>query len=140
MSFKPGDIPFFAQYQFTDTAESKKHFGLVLLPEESTKYQNSILCCVITSQIPKLWGFLLKCRKYSFFSCDSFVCFDRKDLVSKGGLAGGIQPRGRLDDDDFRKAFKILRISLFCIKDLASDPHLRGTIIYEWKQILNKTK
>jgi len=140
MSFKPGDIPFFSQYQFTDTGEVRKHFGLVLLPEEATQYQNSLLCCVITHQETKWWALLLECKKYTFFSCDSFACFNRKDLVSKTGLANGAQPKGNLDKDDLKKAFKMLKASLFLIKDLASDPFLRGTIIYEWKQVLKTLK
>ena len=136
MSFKPGDISLFSRYQFTDTGESAKHFGLVLLPEEATKYKNSLLCCVITSRNPKHWAFLLDCKKYRCFNCNSFACFNRKDLVAKTGLAKGLQPKDKLDRDDFKKAFKILKTSLFVIKDIASDPFLRGTIIFEWKQSL----
>lgn len=136
MSFKSGDIPFFKEYLFTDNGKTAKHFALVLLPEDSTKFSNSLLCCVITSRQPKRWGFLLRKSKYNFFDRDSFICFDRKDLVSKSGLADGSQPRGKLDVSDFREVFKDLKKSLFVIKDLANDPYLRGVIIYEWKAIL----
>ena len=138
MTFKVGDIPLFKEYQFTDTGESAKHFGLVLLPEGATKYQNSVLCCVITSREPKRWGLVLKKKDYAFFMLDSYACFDRKDLVSKSGLDDSPQPKGCLNLRDFGLAFKILKKSLFVVKDIASDPFLRGTIIYEWKSVLNK--
>lgn len=136
MSFRVGDIPFFIEYQFTDTGKLAKHFALVLLPEESTQYKSSLLCCVITSKEPKIWGLLLEKKNYNFFKLDSYACFNRKDLVSKNGLGEGIQPKGRLNDKDFKEAFKILKKSLFIIKDLANDKFFRGTIIYEWKKIL----
>ena len=138
MTFKVGDIPLFKEYQFTDTGESAKHFGLVLLPEDATKYQNSVLCCVITSKEPKKWGLALKNKDYTFFKFDSYACFDRKDLVSKLGLDGSAQPKGCLNMHDFGLAFKILKKSLFVVKDIASDPFLRGAIIYEWKVVLRK--
>ena len=103
MSFRVADIPLFKEYQFTDTGEVARHFGLVLLPEEATKYQGSVLCCVITSKKPNRWDLLLSKKDYSFFIMDSFVCFDRKDLVSKSGLDGGVQPRGRLNKKDFKR-------------------------------------
>ncbi|MCK9573641.1 MAG: hypothetical protein M0R20_04510 [Candidatus Omnitrophica bacterium] len=138
MNFDIGDIPFYKEYVFTDTGEIKPHFGLVLLPEKATKYQGSNLCCVVTSKCPPQWFCPLSKDKYSFFSVDSFVCLDRKDLVSKNGLADGVQPKGSLDGEDLKKTFKKLKASLFCIKDLASDPYIRGTIIKEWKQKLKE--
>ncbi len=136
MTFQVGDIPFFKEYQFTDSGESAPHFALVLLPETATKYQNSILCCVITSRLPKKWHLALEKKDYPFLIFRSFVCFDRKDLVSMNGLDDFPQPKGKLNQDDFKKGFKILVKSLFVIKDMANEPFLRGTIIYEWKQAL----
>jgi hypothetical protein len=138
MSFKVGDLPFFDEYQFTDTNEVAKHFGLVLLPEEATQYQESVLCCVVTSREPKQakWGLPLACESYSCFTKPSFACFNRKDLVSKRGLGAEPQPKGALTESDFLKAFKILKKSLFAIQDIASDPFLRGTIIRAWKKKL----
>ena len=136
MSFKVGDIPLFDKYLFTDTGKVVRHFGLMLLPETATQYQNSLLCCVITSKITKHWSFLLESKNYPFFKKDSWACFNRKDLVSMDGLADGLQPRGRLRQEDIRPAFKILKKSLFVIKDIAGITYLRGAIIYEWKQIL----
>ena len=81
MSFSVGDILFFREYQFSDTGSVKPHFALVLLPETATKYQGSVLCCVITSKVPKSWGLLLNQATYGFFQCDSYACFDRKELV-----------------------------------------------------------
>lgn len=140
MSFSVGDIPFFKEYQFTDTGRFAPHFGLVLLPETATKYQNSLLCCVITSREPKRikWSLLLECSKYSCFSKNSHACFDRKDLVSKSGLGDNPQPKARLCVDDLKRAYKILRSSLFVIRDIANDPYMRGVIIYEWKKALGK--
>lgn len=138
MSFKVGDLPFFDEYQFTDTNEVAKHFGLVLLPEEWTQYQDSVLCCVVTSHEPKQarWSLPLACGSYPCFTKPSFACFNRKDLVSKRGLGPEPQPRGALAGNDFAKAFKILKRSLFAIQDVASDPFLRGAIIRVWKKKL----
>jgi hypothetical protein len=111
---------------------------LVLLPEEATQYQNSVLCCVVTSQLPTKWFLPLEEKRYSCFNRKSYVCFDRKDLVSKRGLGKDPQPRGRLIDEDFLKAFKMLKKSLFVVKDIASDKFLRGAIIFEWKQVLSR--
>ncbi|MFA5249678.1 MAG: hypothetical protein WC397_04065 [Candidatus Paceibacterota bacterium] len=133
MSFSVGDIPFYKEYVFTDSGETKPHFGLILLPEKATQYQGSNLCCVITSKCPDNWGHKLCKSSYSCFSCDSFACFNRKDLVSKAGLGDGNQPKGSLSKQDLKEAYKILKKSLFCIKDIASDQYIRGTIIREWK-------
>ena len=142
MTFSVGDIPFFKEYLFTDSGKVAPHFGLVLLPENATKFTNSILCCVVTSQPPKRtkWSLLLECSGYSCFSKNSFDCFDRKDLVSKNGLGDDPQPRAALNKNDLQKAFKILKGSLYAIKDLANDPHMRGVIIYEWKKTLGLLK
>jgi mRNA-degrading endonuclease toxin of MazEF toxin-antitoxin module len=142
MNFSVGDIPFFREYQFTDTGKTAPHFGLVLLPENATRYTSSVLCCVITSQQPnrKKWSLLLKCSCYSCFTNDSHACFDRKDLVSKNGLGNDPQPKAKLNKDDLKRAYKVLRGSLFVIKDLANDPHMRGVIIYEWKKALGLLK
>ena len=138
MNFSVGDILFFKEYTFTDTGKTVSHFGLVLLPEYATKYKNSLLCCVITSNQPrnKRWALALKCSCYSCFTRDSFACFDRKDLVSKNGLGRDHQPKAKLSDEDSKKAFKILKKSLFVIRDLANNPFMRGAIIYEWKKAL----
>jgi hypothetical protein len=136
MSFKIGDILFFDRYQFTDTGETKPHFGLVVLPEHATKYQGSVFCAVITSKQPKHWGLCLYKKYYSCFVRDSFACFDRKDLVSKDGLDLDMQPRGTLTVPDIKTAYRILRKSLFVIDDLGKSPFLRGVIIYEWKKII----
>ena len=138
MSFSVGDIPFFEEYQFTDNGKTAKHFGLVLLPEEATQYQDSVLCCVITSQPATSWQLLLERENYSCFSKKSYICFNRKDLVSKRGLGHDPQPRGYLIDADLPAAFKMLKNSLFVIKDVASDKFLRGAIIFEWKQHLSR--
>lgn len=133
MSFKVGDILHFDQYQFTDTGELKRHFGLVLLPEHATQFQNSILCSVVTSKEPGRWGLLLSQKNYPCFVRDSYACFDRKDLVSKNGLSEGEQPVGSLRASDLTKAFKLLRKSLFVISDLGKSPYFRAAIIYQWK-------
>jgi len=140
MSFSVGDIPFFKEYQFTDTGRFAPHYGLVLLPENATKYQNSLLCCVVTSKEPKSikWSLILECSKYICFSKDSYACFNRKDLVSKTGLGDDPQPKGKLSMDDIKRAYKTLRSSLFAIKDIANDPYMRGVVIYEWKKALGK--
>lgn len=138
MTFSVGDIPFFKEYQFTDSGEMAPHYGLVLLPESATKYNNSVLCCVVTSQQPQRtkWNLPLECSSYKCFTKNSFACFDRKDLVSKTGLGEDPQPRASLNNSDLRKAFKILKGSLYTIKDLANDPYMRGAIIYAWKKAL----
>jgi hypothetical protein len=138
MSFKVGSILHFDEYCFTDSGEVKRHFALALLPEEATKYQGSVLCSVITSKVPRSWGFLLKQSSYPCFSCDSYICFNRKDLVSKSGLSDDSQPRGMLSQSDLAEAFKTLRKSLFVVGDLASSPFLRGVIIYQWKKALGE--
>ncbi|MHB8174848.1 MAG: hypothetical protein ACYDFU_10370 [Nitrospirota bacterium] len=138
MSFLVGDIPLFEQYQFTDTGETAKHFGLVLLPETATKYQSSLLCCVITSQKPRRpqWSLPLQQVDYTCFKRDSHACFDRKDLVSMSGLGPEPQPKGKLNKADLKSSYKILKKSLFAIKDLANEPFLRGAVIYQWKKAL----
>lgn len=136
MSFLVGDILFFQEYQFTDRGEIKPHFALVLLPETATKYQGSVLCCVITSKAPNSWGLLLKQATYKCFQRDSYACFNRKDLVSKSGLHQSQQPKGALTAADKKAGFKILKASLYVIKDMAADPFLRGAIIYHWKKEL----
>jgi hypothetical protein len=136
MSFSVGDIPFFREYQFTDTGGIARHFGLVLLPETATKYQGSLLCCVITSRKTKRWSLILKSSSYSCFRHNSYACFDKKDLVSMSGLENSQQPKTKLNEDDFKRAYKILKKSLFVIKDLAYDPFMRAVIIYEWKKAL----
>ena len=140
--FSIGDIPFFDDYQFTDTGKSAKHFGLVLLPETSTEYEGSLLCCVITSKKPKRLKLVLDLQSssYDFLSKDSYACFDRKDLVSMRGLENGKQPKGSLKKPDLQKAYRKLKKSLYVIKDLASEPYLRGTIIYQWKKKLGLLK
>src|SRR3990167_3411107 len=136
MAFKPGDIPYFSNYEFTDNGDVRPHFGLVLLPENATKYQNSVLCCVITSSQPRSLKLSLGLdhNKYTCFDRISYACFNRKDLVSKNGLANEPQPKGSLDPDDFRAAFKKLKKSIFAIQDLVSnDTFLRAVVISEWK-------
>ena len=140
MSFRIGNILFFDQYQFTDTGETKPHFGLVLLPESATEYQNSIFCAVITSKKPRGWDLLLSKDKYPCFIRDSYACFDRKDLVSKSGLNGGDQPKGMLNAIDLVAAFRLLKKSLFVIDDLGKNPYFRAAIIYQWKVALGITK
>ena len=138
MTFSVGDIPFFKEYQFTDSGEMAPHYGLVLLPESATRFGNSVLCCVITSQPPRRmkWSLSLECSNYGCFKKDSFACLDRKDLVSKTGLGEAPQPRASLNNSDLRRAFKILKGSLYAIKDLANDPYMRAAIIYAWKKAL----
>ncbi len=136
MTFLIGDIPFYDRYIFTDTGRIAPHYGFVLLPEKATQYQSSNLCCVITSKTPKAWGFLLLRTKYPFLDKNSYICFNRKDLVPKSGLDNKIQPRGRLSRSDLNKTFKLLKKSLYIIKDFASDKYIRGVIIYEWKKAI----
>ena len=138
MNFSVGDIPFFKEYLFTDTGKTARHFALVLLPSEATQYRNSIHCCVITSKKPTRWYFVLVKKNYVFFNHDSFACFNRKDLVPLSGIDKEPQPKGKLNQADLKEVFKVLKKSLFVIKDIANDPFLRGTIIYEWKRVLNK--
>ena len=139
MSFSIGDILFFDRYLFTDTGQTKRHFALALLPEHVTQYQENIFCCVITSKETRSWSLALLKTDYKCFSADSFVCFNRKDLVPKDGLGELPQPRGELNKRDLNKSYKLLKKSLFVIKDICSDPFLRGTIIYRWKKVLGKT-
>ncbi len=138
MSFRVGSILFFDEYQFTDNQLIKKHFGLVLLPEHATQYQNSVLCCVITSKETPRWSLLLKESLYSCFDTDSYACFNRKDMVSKDGLNKDNQPRGTLNKVDMEKGFKILKQCLYAVKDIGSNQFFRGTIIYQWKKALGK--
>jgi hypothetical protein len=143
MSFIVGDIPFFKEYQFTDNGKIAPHYGLVLLPETATQYQNSLLCCVITSQASgnNKWGLPLLKTSYPFFKSDCcYACFNRKDLVSMSGLGKNPQPKGKLNKADLKRAYKILRKSLFAIRDLANDPYMRGTITYQWKKALGLIK
>ncbi len=138
MSFSVGDILFFKEYQFSDTkGGNRSHFALALLPETATQYQGSVLCCVITSKKPNNWFLLLRKDKYRCFSKDSYTCFDRKDLVSKSGMGEGKQPKEKLNNNDKKRAWKILKKSLYCCNDLAAnDPYIKATIIYEWKKVL----
>jgi hypothetical protein len=138
MSFKPGDIPYFIRYQFSDTGEEWPHFALVLLPETATKYQNSLLCCVVTSHSSRSkLTHCLKSSEYPCFDHDSYACFHRKDLVSKSGLGIEPQPRGALSPNDIREAFKKIKKSIYAVQDLVSiDPYLRATVISEWKFIV----
>jgi len=98
------------------------------------------LCCVITSKSPRSWGLPLKQTTYKCFQCDSYACFDRKDLVSKNGLDESSQPKGMLTTADKKVGFKTLKKSLYVIEDMASDPYLRGVIIYQWKKELGLIK
>ncbi len=138
MSFSVADIIFFKNYQFSDTkGGSSPRFALVLLPETATKYEGSVSCCVITSKETKYLALLLDKDKYKFFSKPSYACFNRKDLVSKSGLGGGEQPKGRLNSADKKKAWSILRKSFYVCNDLASsDSYIKGYIIYQWKKSL----
>jgi len=137
MTFKVGDIPFFEEYVFTDTGETARHFALVIAPETATQFHGSLLCCVITSKDPKnKWSFLLKASSYDCFTKNSYACFNRKDLVPKIGLGKDLQPKAKLTSSDISKSYKILKRSLYAIKDLANDPFLRATIIYEWKKAI----
>lgn len=136
MSFRVGDILFFDQYQFTDTGEVKAHFALALLPEHATKYQGSVLCCVITSREPRNWFLLLLPSSYPCFKQNSFACFNRKDLVSKSGLSKDKQPLASLNKIDLTAAYKTLHKSLFALNDIGSSPYFRGIIVYQWKKAL----
>jgi len=137
MSFNVGDIPWFDEYVFTDTGEVRSHFGLAILPETATKFQSSLLCCVITSKETKSWSMALNPSNYiACFTKESFICFDRKDLVPLDGLGGEPQPRGKLTKKDASDAYKILKKSLFCIQDIGSDIFMRGAIIREWKKAI----
>lgn len=141
MSFLIGDIPFFKEYQFTDTGKIAPHYGLVLLPETATRWKGSLLCCVVTSSEPKdkhgkKWSMPLLCSTYDCFDHDSYAFFNRKDLVSMSGLGEDPQPKARLNKNDMLAAFKKLKHSLYAIKDIANDSFMRGAIIYRWKKEL----
>lgn len=136
LDFSICDILHFDEYTFTDDNSSADHFGLVLLPSKATKYQNSILCCVITSQEPQRKNLVIElgCDKYRCFNRTSYACFNRKDLQSKSGLSKREQPVGKLNQNDRIEAYKKLKKSLYAIQDIAST-WLRATIFREWAKI-----
>lgn len=136
LDFNICDILHFDEYTFTDDRTVANHFGLVLLPSKATKYQNSILCCVITSREPNRKNLVieLKIDKYNCFSKTSYACFNRKDLQSKNGLSAREQPVGKLDQNDRKEAYKKLKRSIYAIQDIAST-WLKATIFREWSKI-----
>jgi hypothetical protein len=138
MAFFIGNILLFKEYHFTDRYNKKKHFGLVILPETATKYQNSIYCCVITSQKPVImrWSLLLKGSSYKCFRCDSYACLNKIDLESKNDLDTGPQPRANLNQEDLKKAYRKL-IDFLYSRESGFDLWMRGAIVREWKKILN---
>jgi hypothetical protein len=142
MSFDLGDIPHYDSYLFTDTGETARHYALVLLPNKNTQFQSNDLCCVITSKHPKNPTYVheLNNKNYPFLSVPiSYVCFDRKDYVPQSGLSSRSQPVGKLKDSEVKNVFKKLKNSLYRrSKDIASDPYVKGTIIYEWKKKIHE--
>ena len=94
-----------------------------------------MFCCVITSREPRVWGMLLLSKRYPCFSKDSYSCFNRKDLVPAAGLSENLDT---LKIGDRKKAFKILKKSLYVIKDtLGDDAFMRAVIIREWKKTIS---
>lgn len=130
-NFKAADILYFRKYVFTDTNESANHFGLVLLPSAVMNYQNNLLCSVITSQPEKYYSLKLLPVKYRCFSKDSYVCFRRRDIQCVDDLDKRCQPVGRLDKNDIKEAFKMVKRVFYGAGDL----YLTATVIREWKKI-----
>ena len=137
MNFEIGDILHFDQYFFTDKGTSTRHFGLVLLPEKITKYENNILCCVITSQTPKCTKYVheISCSSYDCLTKDSYVCFNRRDIQSKSDLSSGNQPKSSLNNTDLNLSYRKLKKSLYAVKDMASKWY-KAAIIREWTKFL----
>lgn len=135
--FNVCDILFFSQYEFTDTGETRPHFALVLLPEKATKWQNSLLACVITSQQPKRMDFslILDPKDYPCFSRLTYIHFHKRDLQSKVGLSKRDQPVSKLLKKDIPSAFKKLKRSLYARQDIGSIWY-KAAIFYEWKKLL----
>lgn len=140
MTFNIADIVFFKEYQFTDTQETKPHFGLILLPENLTNFDNSYYCAVITSKKPRYCYVLLPKLKYNFFSLDSYVAMDRQDYVFVDDDSRGQFKKGRLEKKEFIEAFKLLRMTLYSPKQIgfSLSKYLKATIIREWKKEKSK--
>lgn len=142
-TFQAGEILFFRRYFFTDVyagESSAPHYALVILPSVLTEFKNSLYCAVITSNHPRKGEHFLKLlkSKYTFFECDSFACFERLDFNSVVDIGGGTQPRGKLDREDTRMSYKLLRAALYNPKSKIPD-YLRAAIIREWKRLKSMT-
>ncbi|OGY42208.1 MAG: hypothetical protein A2Y67_01670 [Candidatus Buchananbacteria bacterium RBG_13_39_9] len=130
-NFQTADILHFAEYVFTDTNQKARHFALVLLPSKIMEFESNLLCAVITSKFTREFALKLLKSKYAFFSKDSYVCLNRRDINCLEGLSDSKQPVGKLDILDIRKAFKILKSILYGTSDI----YLMATIVKEWKKI-----
>lgn len=135
------DIVHFDQYFYTDReGGSKNRFSVVVLPSTLSRFQSSIYCCVVTKQSPNKWNCHISLKKtsYRFLSMDSFCCFDRMDMQSRGDLSDIEQPLGKLLKDDIKAGLK--QIARFLYRSNSGvDGYLRAAIIREWKQTLQKS-
>ncbi|OGZ34093.1 MAG: hypothetical protein A3H00_00730 [Candidatus Portnoybacteria bacterium RBG_13_40_8] len=77
---------------------------------------------------------MLSCRKYKFFSKDSYACFDRMDINCIDDLDDKHkQPLGNLDKPDIAKSLRIIRSVLYGSSKF-NDIYMRAAIIREWKK------
>ena len=131
-NFQAADILHFDKYIFTDTNKFAMHFAMVLLPPSVMDFENNLLCSVITSRRTKYFALELKKTDYKFFPKPySYVCLNRRDINSIEDLSDYEQPLGRLQKNDIKNAFKILKKILYG----TDDTYLVATIVREWKKI-----
>ncbi|MFH0840454.1 MAG: hypothetical protein V1865_00500 [bacterium] len=130
-NFQATDILHFDRYFFTDSKKHSRRFALVLLPSAVMNYTNNLLCSVITSKKEKYYALKLEKDKYECFTCDSYVCFRRRDIEALDDLSNKYQPVGKLSKLDIKEAFKIIKKVFYG----AGDTLLMATVIREWKQI-----
>jgi hypothetical protein len=130
-NFQSADILHFNKYFFTDTNNHAKHFALVLLSSSVMNYNNNLLCSVITSKMEKYYSLKLECNKYKCFSKDCYACFKRRDIEDINDLSHKMQPVGKLNKLDIRKAFKIIKKVYYGTGDI----YQMATVIREWKKI-----
>ncbi len=138
MSFKIGDIVYFDNYCFTDTGETAKHYGLILLPSV-TSLPGCIYCAVITSRTVKhFFALPLSEIKYTCLRLQSYACFDRQDYQSESDVSrNNLVPLQSLDSTDLKLAKKKLRVSLFSPNlPYHNDAFLRATVLREWKSVV----
>lgn len=138
--YDPADILFFNPYVFNDDGHEAPHFGLVIVPSNLTKYKQSILCAVMTSQPSRsTYGtFKILVVNYACLSRDTIIRMRDFDYVPIRNLHSGMtQPRGTLTKLDAKNCFKVLKGMLFgASSPIGSDKYLRATIIREWKKII----
>jgi len=141
--YRPTDILFFREYLFNDTGQEAPHYGLVIIPSTLTQFKESILCAVMTSQIVrnKYGTHKILATDYPELPKDTTIRLREFDYVPFSGLHTGIQqPITKLNNIDSRKCFKVLKGLLFGNSSpLGEDPYLRGTIMREWKKVINIT-